>query len=447
MLLGLYRGLGRLAPPVARLVLLRRRARGKEHPERYRERMGNPRRNRPDGALIWLHAASVGEALSALPIGRLLARLPSAHVMVTSGTVTSAKLMDERLPEGAFHQFVPVDCPAWVGRFLDHYRPDLALWVESELWPALLAGTVQRGTPAILLNGRMSARSLRRWRRFPGAARRLIRSFDAVLAQSEADAGRFRRLGARRVETPGNLKMAAAPLPADPAALASLADAVRGRPVWLAASTHPGEEDAAAEAHRSVRRQSGDALLVIVPRHPERGPAIANALRRAGHAVGLRSAGDAPDAEADIYIADTLGELGLFYRAAPVAFVGGSLAPHGGQNPIEPAQLGCAILHGPHVGNFSDIAEALQAAGASETVASSDALAAAVGRLLADPAECRDRADRAAVAVEDSAGILDRAMALLEPWLAALPDSATGGASAAASGAGSPAGPARPDAA
>ncbi|MDE0253895.1 MAG: 3-deoxy-D-manno-octulosonic acid transferase, partial [Rhodospirillaceae bacterium] len=236
MLLGLYRGLGRLAPPVARLVLLRRRARGKEHPERYRERMGNPRRNRPDGALIWLHAASVGEALSALPlIGRLLTRLPSAHVMVTSGTVTSAKLMDERLPERAFHQFVPVDCPAWVGRFLDHYRPDLALWVESELWPALLAGTVESGTPAILLNGRMSARSLRRWRRFPGAARGLIRSFDAVMAQSEADAGRFRRLGARRVETPGNLKMAAAPLPAASAAHARQADSGGGRPGWVGA--------------------------------------------------------------------------------------------------------------------------------------------------------------------------------------------------------------------
>ena len=430
MLLGLYRCVGRLAPPVARLVLLRRRARGKEHPERYRERMGHPRRDRPDGALIWLHAASVGEALSALPvIGRLLARLPSAHVMVTSGTVTSAKLMDERLPERAFHQFVPVDCPAWVGRFLDHYRPDLALWVESELWPALLAGTVQRSTPAILLNGRMSARSLRRWQRFPGAARRLIRSFDAIMAQSESDAGRFRRLGARRVETPGNLKMAAAPLPADPAALAEFGQATAGRPVWLAASTHPGEEEAVAEAHRAVRRQSGDALLVIVPRHPERGPAIADALRSA---PGTPSACAAPAPRrtptAAIYIADTLGELGLFYRAAPVAFVGGSLASHGGQNLIEPAQLDCAILHGPHVGNFADIAEALQAAGASETVDSSGALAAAVGRLLADPAECRDRADRAAGAAQASAGILDRAMALLEPWLAALPAGASGAA-------------------
>ncbi len=432
MLLGLYRGVGRLAPPVARLVLSRRRAHGKEHPERYRERMGHPRRDRPDGALIWLHAASVGEALSALPlIGRLLARLPLARVMVTSGTVTSAKLMDERLPERAFHQFVPVDCPAWVRRFLNHYRPDLALWVESELWPALLVETVQSGTPAILLNGRMSARSFARWRGFPGAARQLIQSFDAVLAQSGTDAGRFHRLGARRVETPGNLKMAATPLPADPDALAGVERAMDGRSVWLAASTHPGEEAAAAEAHRAVRPQCGGALLVIVPRHPERGPAIAEDLRSAGHAVGLRSAGDAPDAAWDIYLADTLGELGLFYRVAPVTFVGGSLAPHGGQNLFEPAQLGCAILHGPHVGNFADIAESLRAAGASETVASSDALATAVRRLLADPAECRDRAARAARAAQESAGILDRAMAVLEPYLAALPDSAPGAAPAA----------------
>ncbi len=426
MLLGLYRGVGRLAPPFARLALLRRRARGKEHADRVRERMGHPRRTRPDGALIWLHAASVGEAQSALPlIGRILARLPAAHVMVTSGTVTSARLMDERLPARAFHQFAPVDCPAWVRRFLDHYRPDLALWVESELWPALLAETAARVPAAVLLNGRMSARSFRRWRRFPGAARRLIRAFDPVMAQSATDAERFRRLGARRVETPGNLKRAAAPLPADPAALAAFGQATSDRPVWLAASTHPGEEAALAEAHRAVRRQFGAALLILVPRHPERGPAIADDLRRAGHAVGLRSAGAVPDRATDVYIADTLGELGLFYRAAPVAFVGGSLTPHGGQNLIEPAQLDCAILHGPHIGNFAEIAGVLQAAGASETVAAADALAPAVCRLLANPAECRDRAARAAASVEDCAGILDRTMTLLEPRLAGLPGAAS----------------------
>ena len=422
MLLGLYRGLGRLAPPVARLVLWRRRSQGKEHPERFPERLGHPRRPRPAGALIWVHAASVGEAQSVLPpIERLLARLPAAHVMVTSGTVTSAQLMEERLPVRAFHQFVPVDCPAWVQRFLDRFRPDLALWVESELWPTLLTETARRGVPAVLLNGRMSERSFRRWRRFPGAARRLIGTFDLVMAQSAADGDRFRRLGAARVETPGNLKMAAAPLPADPAALAALQQAIGGRPVWLAASTHPGEEEAVAETHRAVRRQFGDALLILVPRHPERGPAIAGDLRRAGHGVGLRSAGDVPDRETEIYTADTLGELGLFYRAATVAFVGGSLAPHGGQNPIEAAQLDCAVLHGPHFGNFADIADALRAAGASETVESADALAHAVCRLLADPAERDDRAARAARAVQDSASILDRAMALLEPYTAALP--------------------------
>ncbi len=422
MLLGLYRGFGRLAPPVARLMLMQRRLRGKEHPERYCERMGKPRRDRPDGALIWIHAASVGETQSVLPlIERLLARLPAAHVMVTSGTVTSAQLMKKRLPAQAFHQFVPVDCPSWVQRFLDRFRPDLALWVESELWPTLLTETARRGVPAVLLNGRMSQRSFRRWRRFPGAARQLVGTFDLVMAQSADDGERFRRLGAARVETPGNLKMAASPLPADPAALAAVGRAIGGRPVWLAASTHPGEEEAVAEAHRTVRRQFGDALLILVPRHPERGPAIAGDLRGAGHAAGLRSAGDAPGRETEIYIADTLGELGLFYRAAAVAFVGGSLATHGGQNLSEPAQLDCAILHGPHIGNFADIGEALRAAGASETVASADALAHAVCRLLADPAERRDRATGAARAVQGSAGILDRAMALLEPYTAALP--------------------------
>ena len=425
MLLGLYRGGGWLAPPVARLMLMRRRARHKEHPERFRERLGHPRRPRPAGALIWLHAASVGEAQSVLPlIGRLLARLPAAHAMVTTGTVTSAQLMEERLPARAYHQFVPADFPAWVRRFLNHYRPDLALWVESELWPTLLTETARRAAPAVLLNGRMSERSFRRWRRFPGAARQLIGTFDLVMAQSANDGDRFRRLGAARVETPGNLKMAAAPLPADPAALAALQQAIGGRAVWLAASTHPGEEERVAEAHRTVRRRFGDALLILVPRHPARGPAIAADLRRAGRTVGLRSAGDAPDREREIYLADTLGELGLFYRAAPVAFVGGTFVPHGGQNPIEPAHLDCAILHGPHIGNFAGIAETLHAAGASETVDSAGALAQAVCRLLADPAECAGRAARAAGAVRSEAGILDRAMALLEPYLADLPEAA-----------------------
>ena len=293
--------------------------------------------------------------------------------------------------------------------------------MESELWPTLLTETARRGIRAVLLNGRMSERSFRRWRRFPGAARQLVHPFDLVMAQSADDGERFRRLGAARVETPGNLKMAAAPLPADPAALAAVERTVGGRQVWLAASTHPGEEEAVAGAHRAVRRQVGNALLILVPRHPKRGPAIAEDLRRAGHAIGVRSAGDVPARETEIYIADTLGELGLFYRAAPVAFVGGSLTPHGGQNLFEPAQLDCAILHGPHIGNFAGIGEALQTAGASETVASADALAHAVCRLLADPEECRDRAGRAARAVQDNAGILDRVMALLEPYTAALP--------------------------
>ena len=423
MLLGLYRGVGWLAPPAVRLALHWRRRRGREHPARWRERLGRPGHPRPDGALVWLHAASVGEARSVLPlIDRLLARLPAAHALVTTGTVTSAQIMEARLPERAFHQFAPADSPAWVRRFLNHFRPDLALWVESELWPTLLGETARRGRPLILLNGRLSERSFRRWRRFPGTARRLLHSFDLALAQSAGDAARFRRLGARRVETPGNLKMAAPELPADPAALAALNRAIAGRPVWLAASTHPGEEATVAEAHRAVRARHGDALLILVPRHPARGPAIAEGLRRAGHTVRLRSAGEAPDRACDIYLADTLGELGLFYRAAPVAFVGGSLVPHGGQNPIEPARLDCAILHGPHTANVAGSIDLLQAAGASRAVDSAAALAQAVGGLLADPAECADRAGRAARAVPDGAAILDRTMALLEPWLAALPE-------------------------
>jgi 3-deoxy-D-manno-octulosonic-acid transferase len=422
MIAALYAGAAWALGPAIRILLLLRRARGKEDPARLPERLGRAGLPRPEGPLVWLHGASVGEALSALPlIERLLAGDPARSVLVTTGTVTSARLMAERLPERAFHQFAPVDIPAAVARFLDHWRPDLALWLESELWPNMIAAAVRRSVPMALVNARLSKRSYRRWRCLPGFARSLLGAFRLCLAQSPEDAGRFRALGAPHVESPGNLKYASPPLPADPAALEALRASIGARPLWLAASTHIGEEAIVAEAHRKLRNRHPALLTVIVPRHPERGAAIAAELAAAGLAVARRGADESPTPSTDIYLADTLGELGLFYRLAQISFVGGSLVPHGGQNLLEPAQLGCAVLHGPAVFNFEAIAAAMKAAGATERVHDAGGLAAAVDTLLTDAELRARRAEAASEVAAGEAGVLDRVMAALGPLLDARP--------------------------
>ncbi|MGE5503841.1 MAG: 3-deoxy-D-manno-octulosonic acid transferase [Actinomycetota bacterium] len=417
MIYSIYRGLTILGAPLIALYLDRRKARGKEDRSRFPERLGHPGQPRPEGALAWLHAASVGESLSMLP---LVERLCSGgtRVLVTTGTVTSAKLMVQRLPEGALHQYVPVDRPAYVRRFLDHWRPDLALWAESELWPNMLAELAHRRIPAILVNGRMSPRSFGKWRRVPGFIRRMLSSFALCLAQTESDGERLGRLGAREVRCLGNLKYAVPPLPHDEAELARLQAAAGGRPVWLASSTHPGEEAIAAEAHRALSGRFPDLLTVIAPRHPHRGPDIARELLAMGLSPALRSAGELPRPGTNVYIADTLGELGLFYRLAPVVFMGKSLAVGGGQNPFEPALLGAAVLFGPLMSNFPDMAPRLVEAGAGEQVADGAALAEAVGRLLAEPDLLGRRRAAAQAWARAEAGVLDAVTAALAPYLA-----------------------------
>ena len=417
----LYRALTILAAPLIGLYLRRRRAAGKEDPERFAERLGVPGAARPEGPLVWVHAASVGESLAALPlIERILERRAGLHVLVTTGTVTSARLLAERLPGRALHQYAPVDRPDAVRRFLDHWRPGLALWTESEFWPNLVADTQARGIPMVLINGRMSERSFRRWRRLGGLIRRLLAGFALCLAQSPREAERLAALGAVEVRAAGNLKSAAAPLPVDCRALEDLRAATVGRPLWLAASTHPGEETIVAAVHRALAPRHRGLLTIIVPRHPERGPAIADGLRATGLRVSLRSAGDAIVADTEVYLADTLGELGLFYRLSAVAFVGGSLVPHGGQNPLEPARLDCAVVHGPHMANFADFSAAFAAAGAAIEVADGDGLADAVGGLLDDAGERARRAAAAHAVADAEAGVLDVVEAAIAPYLDAL---------------------------
>jgi 3-deoxy-D-manno-octulosonic-acid transferase len=379
------------AAPGLRLMLRRRAARGKELAGRLPEREGVEVSLRPPGRLLWLHAASVGEAVSALPVVQALPA--DVTTLFTTGTVTSAALLAQRLPElglaeRVLHRFVPLDVPAWCARFLDHWLPDAACFLESELWPNMLAACTARGIPAVLLNARMSIRSAARWTNLPGFAADVLGRFAWIAAQSDADARRLRSLGGHAVDAPGNLKFAAGDLPADAAELARLGGMVASLPRWLAASTHPGEEAIAAAVHRRLAPEFPGLVTAIAPRHPERGAAIAEALG------GVPRRAQAQDPAPGIWVADTIGELGLLYRLFPAVFMGKSLSAGGGQNPLEPARLGCAIATGPATGNFADAVAALADQGGLTVVDDEAALAGWVAAMLRDPA-ARQRAGAA----------------------------------------------------
>ena len=400
---------------LAESKLEKRLLEGKEDRDRLAERRGIASASRPEGLLIWFHAASVGESLSILELVRRLAdQCEEAHFLLTSGTVTSAAMIAARLPERAVHQYVPVDVRPFVRRFLAHWRPDLAVWTESELWPALIHETDQVGVPMVLINARLSAASHQRWRWFPGAAKSLLSRFRFVLAQDAATSRYLRRLGLpkERIETTGTLKEGSAALPHDEAERLLFASELAGRPVWLAASTHPGEEEMAAAAHQKASRAAQRLLLIIAPRHPERGPEIAARLRAEGWEIAIRSEGELPKPATQIYLADTLGEMGLWYRIAPVSFLGGSLVDIGGHNPFEPAALGSAIIHGPYVHKVADIYARLAAAGATLEVKSPAELADAVGRVLM-PDRAAAMAHAAWEVSSSGAEVTDRALDLL----------------------------------
>ncbi|HEX2258051.1 MAG TPA: 3-deoxy-D-manno-octulosonic acid transferase [Afifellaceae bacterium] len=411
-----YRSFGRLVTPAAGWLLDRRQRRGKEDAERRGERLGVASRPRPAGALVWVHAASVGETNAVLP---LIRRLAAAGCMplLTSGTVTSAQVAAERLGAPAIHQYAPLDLPRFVGRFLDHWRPDLAILVESELWPGTILAASGRGIPLVLVNGRMSERSFRRWRRAAWLSRAVLAPLELCLVQTEADAKRFSALGARAVAVAGNLKLDAAPPEADPAALAAVQAVVGTRPVFLAASTHAGEEEAVLRALPALQVAVPGLLTIIAPRHPDRGGEVAALAARQGLSVARRAAGEAVGGGTQVYVADTIGEMGVWYRLATVAFLGGSLIRHGGQNPIEAVKLGTALVHGPHVENFAEIYAALDEAGAVAAVADAEGLAAAAGRLLTEAGERERMTLAAAACVARFAGALDRTWERLGPFL------------------------------
>jgi 3-deoxy-D-manno-octulosonic-acid transferase len=413
-----YRALGSLARPLVPAILRRRERQGKEDAARRGERLGRASAPRPAGQLAWFHAASVGETLSILPLMAALAEERRAlSFLLTTGTVTSAKVARERLGASlgprALHQYAPLDVPQYVRRFLDHWRPDLGVFAESEIWPNLVLESAERRIPLALVNARMTERSWRRWRANRRMARPLFGRFSAVLAQNEALARRFKALGAANAVAVGNLKIDTPPPPVDAAELARLEAAVGGRPLMVAACTHEGEEAIVAEAHRSLRARLPGLLTILVPRHPERGAAITGLIEGQGLTVARRALGALPGQDCQVYLADTIGELGLVYRLAPVAFVGGSLVDRGGHNPIEAVRLSAAVLTGPHWHNFADTYAALAAEGAVGVVHSAAELADAAARLIGDAAERDAMRARAEAALAGLSGALPRTVAAL----------------------------------
>lgn len=413
--LRLYRSATSGLEPMVPLVLRRRVGAGKEDPNRLRERLGFASRARPDGELVWIHGASVGECLSVLPLIDALLRKEGRTVLLTSGTVTSASLMADRLPARALHQFVPIDTPSAVSRFLAHWRPDTALFVDSEIWPNMLMAAHARRIPLGLVNGRMSERSYARWQRAKRMARSLLSLYDICLVQDDETAARMRALGAARVEMCGSLKADAPPLPADPQKLSSLEAAIAKRPVFFAASTHEGEEEILCAAHDSLRHRFANLLTIIAPRHPERGAEIQSLWepRRARR----RSLGEPPAGDAEIYIADTIGELGLFFRIATFAFMGGSLVPHGGQNPLEPARLGVAVIAGPSTDNFRPAYDAIWAAQGAGRIHDASEIEALAAMFLGDPATARRLGESARRAILALGGAVERTRVAIEALL------------------------------
>ncbi len=421
--LALYHLTSTLATPLIRRHLRRRLAHGREHPTRLAERFGEPGLPRPDGPILWLHAASVGEAVSLLPlIAAVQHRWPAFTPLLTTGTLTSAKVMATRLPPGALHQFVPVDCAPFIARFLDHWQPQAIVIVESEIWPNILRQAKARAIPMALVNARLSAKSLNGWQRFGIVARHIFGLFDLVLAQSEEDKERLLQIGAKSPRFLGNLKQAALPPPADKAALAAFCQVIENRPRWLAAATHPGEEEQIAQSHRHLAKTHPGLLTILAPRHPHRGPEIARDLRRTGLTVALRSLDQPVEPATDIYLADTIGEMGLWYRLADVIFIGGSLAPGaGGHNPMEAAKLSSAVICGTNVDNCAAIVEEMSRRGALRQVADATALADTVTDLLND-AQARDAMIAAALAYGSGQGqIVELCIEALAPLLAAGP--------------------------
>jgi 3-deoxy-D-manno-octulosonic-acid transferase len=414
--LAAYRLAGSAASPLVGPYVAWRATKGKEDPNRRHERSGYAGKPRPDGPLIWAHAASVGETIAIIPLIESILSL-GVNVVLTTGTVTSAQVADERLGDRIVHQFVPLDLKPAITRFLNHWQPDLAIIAESEIWPMMIMELGSRRIPQVLVNGRLSERSFAAWKKRPYIAEALFENLSHVVAQSDADAERFEALGARPVTVSGNLKVDTNPPPVDERALHAISRQLSLRPTWAAVSTHEGEERMAAEIHKMLRSRHPGLLTIIVPRHPERALALAVEFAAMGLKVVMRSSGDRIRSDTDILLGDTIGEMGLYLRLTEIAFVGRSLTSEGGQNPLEPAMLETAVLAGRNVQNFREAYQRLIDSGAAKLVADRDMLAGAVNFLLLNDGTRRTMMAAGAATVEEMRGALAKTLKALEPFI------------------------------
>ena len=412
---GGYRLAGIAAYPMAGPYLTWRALKGKEDRSRRLERLGYASLPRPRGPLIWVHAASVGETMAILPMIRELRRR-QIHVLLTTGTVTSAALVQARLGDDVIHQFVPVDVKFPVKRFIAYWKPDACITAESEIWPTTVAELTRRHVPQIRVNARLSDRSFDRWRNHHKIAESLFEKMALVVAQSDLDAERFRDLGAWPVIVSGNLKSDTDPPPCDEELLARYKTQIGTRQTWAAISTFDGEEKAAAAVHKALKPKNGQ-LTIIVPRHPDRADVIEAMLKEEGLVVARRSRNDDITAETDIFIGDSIGEMGSYLRLTEVAFVGKSLTNDGGQNPLEPAMIGCAVLTGPNIQNFRDAYQHLIRKGGARIVRDVEMLAKAVHYLLITEQARRKMVDAGQEAMDDMRGALAKTVKALEPYI------------------------------
>lgn len=418
MLYPLYKNMTMLMKPLVSSHIQKRLEASKEDPHRIQERYGRATKPRPSGPLIWFHAASVGEARSILPLIPLILKLHERfEILVTTGTMASAQMMEKELPQRCRHQYNPFDVTEWVHGFLDHWRPQLALWVESELWPNLLKQTKAWGIPIILLNGRLSDRSYERWQWGRFIIGDLLACFDLCMAQSPEDQKKLEALGAAPVVCPGNLKYASPPLDYDPGVYASLAKTLSGRRLWVAASTHEGEETHILKVHKNLKKEFPDLLTILIPRHPARTPEILERIRKEGLYWSQRSGNQQIAASTELYVVDTWGELGVFFKLAPMVFIGGSLVPVGGHNIIEPAHFQCAILHGPHMFKCRDIAETFKTQQAAISVETEQDLVGHLRALLQDEALCVAYQQKAKTLAEAHGKVMETIVQDLMPYL------------------------------
>jgi 3-deoxy-D-manno-octulosonic-acid transferase len=420
-MLKIYQILTIILAPLVRIYLVRRMRRGKEDAGRFSERLGVAITARPEGRLIWLHGASVGEANSILPLIKLLSeKYLDANFLITTGTVTSARFLETRLPPKTIHQYVPVDVLPYVQRFLKHWQPNLAIFVESEIWPNLITQTAKL-CPLVMVNGHISPDSFLRWQKNQPLAQEIFGAFALCLTQSQRDADYIKQLGASCVKYIGNIKYDAPAQEADEAKIKEISRQVGGRPLWVAASTHKHdgvlEEKIVADTHVALKEKYPDILTILVPRHPGRKDEILAALSPMGLNIKVRSQGGLVEGATDIYLADTLGELGIFYRLAKIAFVGGSLVKRGGHNPLEPARLGCAIIAGNYTFNFLDIMNAFVRKDAVVIVNNQQELTGAIINLLADEQKTSRLINAGLEVVQENTGVIEKVMAEIAPYM------------------------------